>query len=142
MKKTISACIVLTMIVMLTGCGKSEPQTMTLSLDSNPTTGYTWMVDQDKELFDVSEEYVENDHEEGMVGVGGVQTFTLTPKEAGTCELTFTYRRSWEDPSEEDTVVGYTVEVSKSMQIEVTASRYAGGDDINTVPQIPEPTIE
>ncbi len=142
MKRIISACIVLTMIAMLTGCGKSEPQTMTLSLDSNPTTGYTWMVDQDKELFDVSEEYVENDHEEGMVGVGGVQTFTLTPKEAGTCELTFTYRRSWEDPSEEDTVVGYTVEVSKGMHIKVTASRYAGGDDINTVPQIPEPTIE
>ena len=130
------------LILLLAGCGKGKAQTMTLALDSNPTTGYTWTVTQDPELFSVGEEYKENSHEEGMVGVGGQQIFTLAPKGAGTTDVTFTYARPWEDPEADSTVVSYTVEVSETMQIKVTAAKSAGGDDINVLPQIPEPTVK
>ena len=123
------------------GCGGKKPQVMELSLDSNPTTGYSWTVSQSPELFDVSEEYVENAHEKGMTGVGGQQVFRLSPKSSGTAEVTFVYARPWEDPEADSTVIAYTVDVSKDLQINVTGSKSAGGSDINSLPQIPEPVI-
>lgn len=140
MKRIVSLGLVC-MLMSLAGCGTRKPQTMTLSLDSNPTTGYSWTATQDTELFDISDEYIENQHEDGMVGVGGRQVFTLEPKASGTTDVIFTYARSWEEPSEDDTTVSYTVAVSKDMQIKVDATRFAGGDDMNSLPQIPEPEI-
>ena len=142
MKKLILAA--LAAVMLFSACEKEAPapQLVSFSLDSNPTTGYSWTVTQEPELFNVGEEYLENSHEEGMTGVGGQQVFSLAPKEAGTSEVTFTYARPWEDPEADSTVVSYTVEVSKDMKIKVTASRFAGGDDINVLPQIPEPEIK
>ena len=142
MKRVLRTCVACMMILALSGCGTGKQQIMKLSLDSNPTTGYSWTVTQEPELFNVGEEYLENAHEEGMTGVGGQQVFSLAPKEAGTTEVTFTYARPWEDPEADSTVVSYTVEISKDMKIKVTASRFAGGDDINVLPQIPEPEIK
>ena len=140
MKRIVSFGLVC-MLMSLAGCGTRKPQTMTLSLDSNPTTGYSWTATQDTELFDISDEYIENQHEDGMVGVGGRQVFTLEPKASGTTDVIFTYARSWEEPSEDDTTVSYTVAISKDMQIKVDAARFAGGDDMNSLPQIPDPEI-
>ncbi len=137
--RTFASCI---MILALAGCGTDKQQIMKLTLDSNPTTGYSWTVTQDPELFNVGEEYIENSHEEGMTGVGGQQVFSLAPMKAGTSDVTFTYARPWEDPEADSTVVSYTVEVSNDMKIKVTASRFSGGDDINVLPKIPEPVIE
>ena len=142
MKRMVKLCSVFGIALVMAGCGASKPQTMKLALDSNPTTGYSWTVTQDPELFRIDEEYQENAHDENMVGVGGQQIYTLTPETAGTTELTFTYSRPWEETDEDATVISYTVEVSNSKQIKVTSSRFAGGDDINSLPQIPEPEIK
>ncbi len=142
MKRMVKLCSVLGIALVMAGCGASKPQTMKLALESNPTTGYSWTVTQDPELFRIDEEYQENAHDENMVGVGGQQIYTFTPETAGTTELTFTYSRPWVESDEDATVISYTVEVSNSKQIKVTSSRYAGGDDINSLPQIPEPEIK
>ena len=44
----------------MTGCGSKEPQTSRLELPANPSTGYEWQVVQDKELFDLDSEYMED----------------------------------------------------------------------------------
>lgn len=143
MKKRITGILMIgAMIAALTGCGSAKPQVMKLSLDSNPTTGYSWTIVQEPEIFEVGEEYLESKSEEGMVGVGGQQVFTLAPKKAGTSEVTFTYARPWEDPDADSTVIAYTVKVSNSMQIKVESTKFAGGDDINELPQVPEPVIK
>lgn len=141
MKKVKSLIAILSIFMLITACGKSEPQTMTLSFESNPTTGYSWTATQNPELFTITDEYIENEHEEGMTGVGGQQVFLLLPNEQGTCEITFTYARSWEQ-TEADTTVSYTVEIDKNKHIKVLSSKLAGGDDINSIPQIPKPVIE
>ena len=92
MKRVLRTCAVCMMILALSGCGTGKQQIMKLSLNSNPTTGYTWTVTQ--------------------------------------------------DPEADSTVVSYTVEVSRDMKIKVTASRFAGGYDINVLPQVPEPEIK
>ena len=127
---------------LLTGCGAGKPQTMTLSLDSNPTTGYSWTVTQDPELFTVTEEFVEGENSEGFVGVGGQQVFTLTPDNAGTSAVTFTYSRPWEDPEQEITVIAYTVDVSSSKQIQVTSAKMEAGGDAGDLPEVPSPVIK
>ncbi len=130
-------------MLTLSACGVgNKPKTMTLSLDSNPTTGYSWTVSQEPELFRITEEYKENTHENGMVGVGGQQIFTLTPKEAGTTSVTFVYARPWEDPENTETDVSYTVEISNDMRIKVTDTAFGGGNDINTLPEVPKPVIQ
>lgn len=141
MRKVKLIAVILCSFIVLAACGKSEPQTMTLSLESNPTTGYSWTATKNPELFTITDEYVENEHEEGLTGVGGQQVFLLLPNEQGTCEITFTYARSWEQ-TEADTTVSYTVEIDKNKHIKVLSSKLAGGDDINSIPQIPKPVIE
>lgn len=141
MRKGRIIAAILCVFMLITACGKSEPQTMTVSLESNPTTGYTWTAVQNPELFTITDEYIENEHEEGMTGVGGQQVFLLLPNDPGTCEITFTYSRSWEQ-TEADTSVSYTVEISKNKHIKVLSSKFAGGDDINSLPAIPKPVIE
>ncbi|WP_026508243.1 protease inhibitor I42 family protein [Butyrivibrio sp. MC2013] len=139
--RRLSGLLVL-LALLITACASSKPQTMTLSLESNQTTGYSWTLAQEPELFDVQDEYIEKDHSEDMVGVGGQHIFTLTPKMAGKTELTFTYARPWEDPETDTTVIEYTVIVSDKMNITVESSRFAGGNDINDVPVIPDPVIK
>lgn len=73
---------------------------VTLSIAGNPTTGYQWVA-QETEGLTVSEEYKHNDAPEGMAGVGGVYTWTITSDTPGAYYFTAYYQRSWEpeDPA-------------------------------------------
>lgn len=118
MKKTF--IIALALVLLLAACGKEtpDPQTVTVTLESNPTTGFSWQAAQSEELFKIESGYAEKDHPEGMVGVGGVETFTLTPLKAGKTEVTFTYARAWEGGEQADQVV-YTFEIDKNLQVKM-----------------------
>ena len=109
--------IVLVVSMLFPACGEAPvPQTVTLQFDSNPTTGYSWQVEQSEDLFDISSDYTENAHEEGMAGVGGKETFVLTPKAAGTTEVTFSYVRPW-DNAEAETQIVYTFKINRKLQV-------------------------
>ena len=101
-RKSIAAvCLLACMMLMIAGCAKKNPQTATLEVPSNPTTGYEWTVTQDPELFEISSTYKADEENEGVVGAGGTQTFVLTPKEAGNTTVDFLYERSFEENSTE-----------------------------------------
>ena len=107
--------------MLLSACGQSKPpQTVTIPLASNPTTGYSWQVSQSKELFTV-------------------ESSVLTAKEPGTCEVTFSYVRPWEETEEPDEQVVYTFKVSRSLQVEMlSAVGYSSDFPIGT----PSPEIK
>jgi len=66
-------------------------------LETNPTTGYQWEPEFDSEFIVlVDRNYLENPHTEGMVGVGGTETFNFIAKSSGDLEISFSYFRSWE----------------------------------------------
>ncbi len=71
---------------------------MTVSLDGNATTGYTWSytISDPTVLTCESDDYAENSHEEGMVGVPGVQHYTFKAMSEGSATVVFTYARDWE----------------------------------------------
>ena len=100
-------------------------QTLTLTFESNPTTGFSWYAQQDRELFALQSCYVAEPQTGPVTGSGGWQTFILTPKEAGTETLTFTYTRPWE-PGDTDPQFTCTVEVSEDLTITVGEDGGAG----------------
>lgn len=75
-----------------------------ITLDSNPTTGYSWTVDFDHEyLSGGTEIYNANDTIQPVrVGSGGKQIFTFTPIQKGETTITAVYKRPWEDSVAEE----------------------------------------
>ena len=74
---------------------------LSVSLEGNATTGYDWsyVISDESLLTAVSDEYVEDEHEEGMTGVGGTwnASFASVAGKSGEVTLTLNYARSWEE---------------------------------------------
>ena len=73
---------------------------LTVRLRGNATTGYMWSykIFDDGTLEEITSEYVEDAHEAGLAGAGGVWVCSWrVPKDfEGRNYITFTYSRSWE----------------------------------------------
>lgn len=84
---------------------------ITLTLVSNPTTGYSWQVmDIDKALLvqDGEPEYKQSSGSEGLVGAGGTETFHFKAVGNGETTLSLGYVRPWESVQPTET---FTVQV-------------------------------
>ena len=136
-KKILSVVLIAALLLLVSGCGKKEPQTAKLALPSNPTTGYTWEAEQTEPIFDITSEFVQDEAEEGMVGVGGTDVFVLTPKEKGETKVTFEYGQHWEGGETASTVT-YEIEVGKNLQIKVLSMTGSLPGDADTLPEVPE----
>ena len=92
--------------VMLTlSCAMAESsdagQPATLSLDANPSTGYSWsgvVLGGDAVRLDSAEgTYLPDEQTGAATGTGGRTQYVVTAVQPGSSILTFDYRRSWED---------------------------------------------
>jgi inhibitor of cysteine peptidase len=71
-------------------------QILTIKLEANPTTGYTWeVVESDGAILRQVGE-TEYEAESDLIGAGGVQTLRFEAVEAGEMELRLVYHRPWE----------------------------------------------
>jgi len=112
---------------LLAGCGKSQAdlaaadsggqvalkpgQTFTLTLDSNPTTGYSWEfvgLDSQNVVEVVKQEYKADSK---LIGSGGVDTIRLKAVQVGEAVITLVYHRSWEKDVAPLETFTYTVTV-------------------------------
>ena len=82
-------------------------------LKGNPTTGYTWAWELEGEcLTEIEQEnYLPDETDEAMDGVGGIFEYRFAPASDGTATLHFRYERSWEN---EDPAERYDVTVTVS----------------------------
>lgn len=72
-------------------------RTVTIKLDENPTTGYRWeYVLSNDNVCLVSDEYVAK-ASKNIVGAGGTRIFKFRKRAEGSCDISFYYRRSWEE---------------------------------------------
>ena len=90
-----------------------EGQALVVTLESNPTTGYSWQVsevDQDVLMQIGDPEFKEAAAAEGeqVLGAGGTETFYFASA-AGETTLTLVYHRPWEEDVEPEEV--FSVEV-------------------------------
>ncbi len=85
---------------------------LVISLESNPSTGFGWHIADIDEtvLKQVGEiEFIAASGDEGLVGAPGVEVLRVEAVGSGSCTLTLTYNRAWEDVAPEQT---YTLTVT------------------------------
>jgi inhibitor of cysteine peptidase len=77
----------------------NEGQTIVIELDSNPTTGYEWAVDElsPAVMTYTGSEYQPDDGD--VVGGGGTQRLSFQAAKPGRATLALKYWRSWEGDS-------------------------------------------
>jgi inhibitor of cysteine peptidase len=66
----------------------------TISLKSNPTTGYSWQVGFNQSLLKMIRHYTPANT--GLVGAGGVENFEFQGLKAGEGQIDFEYKRPFE----------------------------------------------
>ncbi len=80
---------------------------MTFTKDDNPSTGYQWQVDYDKEYLEfLGKEYRSHQKPgENKPGVGGTSSFTFRALKPGLTKIIMKYHRPWENrPFPEETI--------------------------------------
>lgn len=78
--------------------------TFSVTLPSNPTTGYDWYVSEELTSKGLSyeKEFILDTASEGLLGAGGSTKWTFTAKEAGEQILSLLYMRNGDDSSVRD----------------------------------------
>ena len=119
MKKYLWLCIAM----LLYGCaGIQKQKTVTVELEGNPTTGFSWVYAMSREgvLREVSSEYVADRADKGVVGSGGKFVFTFKAAAAGETDLVFSYLRVWEKETPAGKTVIYRASVDSGKNIKLT----------------------
>lgn len=84
-----------------------------LDLDANPTTGYSWVITSVPEQFASDyDNYVQDEAEEDMTGVGGTQEYHIVALNDGTGTMTLEYKQDWDD-GESDGTYELKLEISR-----------------------------
>jgi inhibitor of cysteine peptidase len=85
--------------VIQVGAGK----TFTISLESNPTTGYMWQPGFDSEFLElVGSNFVADST---LIGAPGTETFEFRALTEGQAEVTMIYKRPWEEDVLEEKII-------------------------------------
>jgi len=103
-------------------CASFDKQAV-ISLDGNPTTGYSWTYRQTKEgiVQEVSNEY--KTEESALVGSGGTFIFIFEGINQGETELIFEYLRPWEKDIKPIETKTYIFEVDADKNISFTEKK-------------------
>ena len=82
-------------------------ETFTISLESNPTTGYSWQAEFDAESLELVNEDFTSDST--LLGAGGVQKFDFRALKQGQFQVKMVYKRPWENESIDTKVIDVKV---------------------------------
>lgn len=84
---------------------------VTIRLEENPTTGYSWNMSFTDGLEVVKDEFISSG-EAGLVGAGGVHEWTIRANNTGQYEVSGIYKRPWESITGEEETFNFTLNVS------------------------------
>ena len=89
-----------------------KAQEFTISLTSNPTTGYSWGLNDlyDKNVVKAIGNEFKAPNSAAM-GASGKELWTFKGNEKGSTKLVFTYARSWENDPTQETIKTFNVTV-------------------------------
>ncbi|MDR2035357.1 MAG: protease inhibitor I42 family protein [Coriobacteriales bacterium] len=93
----------------------------TVKLSGNPTTGYNWTYTLDNEgvVKELSNKYVEDPNPNNFDGVGGMYIFEFESVAKGETTISFFYARGWEEkPTVADAV--YKAVVDEDLNLTLT----------------------
>jgi len=78
-----------------------------ISLDSNPTTGYSWSAEVDPDFLKVTDDTYKS--ESNLIGAGGVQTIEFKALKTGQTKITMKYMRPWENEAINEHEIAVTI---------------------------------
>lgn len=108
-------------------------KSFTISLEENPSTGYSWSYKADPGLTFISEKSVSLKEEPMMVGAPDQKTWTFQAKKAGTYKIQFDYARPWEKDTAPIQSQTYIVHVQASEKSTVQPLSVLKEKNVNTV---------
>lgn len=110
----IIAAIVSLVLSVVAWIMPATANTVKLSFDANPSTGYTWVCEMDKEgVVKIADEYFKQPFSiTPVVGAGGAYTYIIAPVADGEATLTFYYMRSWEGKDSATEIINYAFTVA------------------------------
>ncbi|MDR1636376.1 MAG: protease inhibitor I42 family protein [Treponema sp.] len=102
---------------------RDRERRIVIELEGNRTTGYSWTYVMEHEgiVREVSAEYREDAGSENRAGRGGVFVFTFESLKPGTVELRFGYARPWEKGVEPERTESYLLTVDRAGEIKAAA---------------------
>ena len=71
-----------------------------IKLESNPTTGYSWFLNDNVDVTIVSVSdpvFIESEKDKELVGAGGYEIFTIKAISKGKTGIILNYERPWEE---------------------------------------------
>lgn len=91
-----------------------------ITLNENPTTGYRWEFQMDKnDIIEFeSDEFNGDENPLGLDGVGGKHFWVFKGVSTGIVALTFKYRRPWEEANNVIETKSFLISVGKNGKIE------------------------
>ncbi len=105
------------------GTLRSSGKTLTIELEGNPTTGFTWTSQIEGDNLSLeSEDYTSSSKDPHISGAGGVFGYRYEGAEEGASTITCTYRRPWEDY---DPLKTFVFEVTTDSSGNITDARVA-----------------
>jgi len=110
---------------------KEVGETFTISLKSNPTTGYMWQPEFDSEFLELVSMFVSDSTDPLIVGAGGTETFEFLPLKQGQARVRMVYKRAWEEEHIEEhitlvNIVATTAQALTVNQVAESMERLAG----------------
>ena len=116
--------------------GETVPgQTLMLTLESNPTTGFSWEAAQEQALFEIQSFYTAEAQSQPLSGAGGWQSFVLAPTQAGEASVRFCYSRPWE-PNASDPQFTFGFAIGDDLSITVTEDGSAAAAEQGYAPSV------
>ncbi|HNX17264.1 MAG TPA: protease inhibitor I42 family protein [Methanoregula sp.] len=82
---------------------------ITLKLEENPTTGYSWNLTVTPGLIVTSDTYIPSDTSGKLVGSGGTHTWDIKAAATGKQAISAVYKRPWEQVTGNETAFVMTV---------------------------------
>jgi predicted secreted protein len=118
--------------VLFAGPAREHEKRMTIELEGNPTTGYSWAYTMEPEgvVREVLAEYRgaqgtgdSTGAPESRIGRGGVFVFVFESLKPGTVELRFSYARPWESGVAPAETENYVLTVNRTGKIKRSPAR-------------------
>lgn len=72
-------------------------ESFSVTLESNPTTGYMWETEYDKNYIQFIDRQFKPSSGEQIIGAGGSEIFNFVAIGVGESEILFSYLRPWEN---------------------------------------------
>lgn len=84
---------------------------VTIRLQENPTTGYSWNMSFTDGLEVATDEFISST-ETGLVGAGGVHEWTIKANSPGQYKVSGIYKRPWESVTGDEDIFNFTLNIS------------------------------